>query len=92
MRRSLLLLLLTMLLPITTHADENNGKQLHQQHCRQCHDDSVYTRSDSIIFSYKALQKRVRFCETMAAAGWSEQQMNQVIDYLNNTFYQFKTR
>ena len=67
-----------------------DGKTLHNQYCQRCHDNGIYTRPDSIIFSLTALDKRVRFCESMAAAGWSEPQMKNVIDYLNQRFYHFK--
>ena len=68
----------------------NTGKVLHDKYCQRCHDNQVYTRPDSIIFSLTALDKRVRFCESMAAAGWSEPQMKTVIEYLNQNFYHFK--
>jgi len=68
----------------------DDGKVLHDQYCQRCHDNAVYTRPDSIIFSLTALEKRVRFCESMAAAAWSEPQMKAVITYLNQRFYHFK--
>ena len=64
---------------------------LQVQSCQRCHDDSIYTRKDSIIYSYKALVKRVHFCESMAHAGWNENDFNDVIAYLNQRFYKFKT-
>ena len=68
-------------------ADETiDARSLHQQSCQRCHDDSIYTRPDSIIFSFSALKKRVHFC----GAGWSEEQLNAVIDYLNQRFYHYK--
>jgi hypothetical protein len=74
-----------------TYADEPaDGKTLHDQACQRCHDNTVYTRPDSIIYSLTALDKRVRFCESMAAAQWSEPQIQAVIEYLNQRFYQFK--
>ena len=84
-------LILAMSAFTTVMANEPiDGQALHEQYCQRCHDNSVYTRPNSIIFSLTALEKRVRFCESMAAAGWSEPQMKAVIDYLNQRFYQFK--
>ena len=71
--------------------DPEHGRQLQVQSCQRCHDDSIYTRKDSIIYSYKALVKRVHFCESMAHAGWNENDFNDVIAYLNQRFYKFKT-
>jgi len=80
-----------MFIAFNTMADETiDARSLHQQICQRCHDDSIYTRPDSIIFSFSALKKRVHFCESMANAGWSEQQINAVIDYLNQRFYHYK--
>ena len=66
-----------------------HGKQLHEKSCQRCHDDSIYTRPDSIIFSLKALDNRVHFCERMARAGWTEKDISDVIAYLNDTFYKY---
>lgn len=93
MRLQLIILTLALLAPLypaLADQDKHPGQALQQQYCQRCHDDSIYTRPDSIIFSLKALNKRVRFCESMAGAHWNEQQINQVIDYLNQRFYKFK--
>ena len=71
--------------------DIEHGRQLQVQSCQRCHDDSIYTRKDSIIYSYKALVNRVHFCESMAHAGWDEHDFDDVIAYLNQRFYKFKT-
>jgi hypothetical protein len=82
---------LLLFIAFNAMADETiDARSLHQQTCQRCHDDSIYTRPDSIIFSLSALKKRVHFCESMAGAGWSEQQINAVIDYLNQRFYHYK--
>lgn len=87
----LLFIIPLLFITCSAMADEAiDAKSLHQQTCQRCHDDTIYTRPDSIIFSYSALVKRVHFCESMADAGWSEQQLNAVIDYLNQRFYHYK--
>ena len=87
----LLIFMLTQLVTGTAYASQPvDGKALHDQACQRCHDNTVYTRHNSIIYSLTALDKRVRFCESMAAANWSEPQMQAVIEYLNQRFYQFK--
>lgn len=82
------LLLLSATLGV--QAEPDRGEALVQQSCQRCHDNSIFTRPNSIIFSLSALEKRVRFCESMAHAGWSEQDYKAVVDYLNRTFYHFK--
>lgn len=73
----------------TTHAMEYPGKVLVDNQCQRCHDNSIFTRRDSIIHSYPELQARVEFCENASKAHWNEEQINQVIEYLNDTYYKF---
>ncbi|MBI5451489.1 MAG: hypothetical protein HY940_09045 [Gammaproteobacteria bacterium] len=85
-------LLLSTLLVITPAqaADIKNGQRLQQQSCQRCHDDAIYTRRDSIIFSYKALRNRVSFCDSNSGTHWTPQQQDDVVEYLNSRFYKFK--
>ena len=71
------------------YADNSAGKALVDQACQQCHDNGIYSRSNSIIQSYPELQARVEFCENASKADWNEAQINQVIDYLNDTYYKY---
>jgi hypothetical protein len=77
-------------LSIAVPAEPDRGERLVNESCHRCHDNSIFTRPDSIIFSFSALKKRVHFCESMAHAGWSEQDYEAVVDYLNRNFYHFK--
>ena len=81
---------LLLLTATAVFADDENGEMLVKQSCQRCHDNSIFTRPDSIIFSYSALEKRVHFCESMAHAGWSQKDFDDVIEYLNRNFYHFK--
>jgi len=71
------------------HAAAMPGEALVNQACQQCHDNAIFTRSNSIIHSYPELQARVEFCENASNAHWNETEINQVIDYLNETYYKF---
>ncbi len=71
------------------HAAEHPGQSLVDKSCQQCHDNDIYTRSNSILNSFPELQARVEFCENAANAHWNETQINQVIDYLNISYYKF---
>lgn len=70
--------------------DAANGEKLYRAACFGCHDTSIHTRTDKIIFSKKALRKRVEFCEGNTAAGWNAQQMDDVTEWLNATFYKYE--
>lgn len=94
MRHSLSLIALLALTspPLLAAGNISAGKALHEKNCMRCHDNSIYTRKDSIIFSYDGLNKRVRFCEGSNNLAWNEQQIDDVVAYLNTTFYKFKVK
>lgn len=70
-------------------ADIDNGKALYMKNCMGCHDTGVHTRTDRIIFSKKALRKRVEFCDVQAGSSLSSQNLTDVTEWLNQEFYQF---
>ncbi len=70
-------------------ADEDRGKMLHDAHCLSCHGTTAYTRPNHFIATLAALQQQVRRCEIPAAAKWSEDDVENVVAYLNHQFYKF---
>lgn len=70
--------------------DSANGEKLYHSACLSCHDTSIHTRPDKIIFSKKALRNRVEFCEGNTNAGWNASQMDDVTEWLNATFYKYE--
>lgn len=93
MKKSAALIILSaafMLSGMAQAADAKRGEALYQANCTRCHDTSVHARPNSIIHSLDALKKRVRFCETNARLKWSDEQIEDVTAYLNETFYKFK--
>lgn len=81
-----------MLLPVAVHAggdDEPSGAALHESHCTRCHDDAVYTRATRLVNSVEDLRQRVRQCELMAEAGWFDEEVDAVVQYLNDGYYRF---
>ncbi len=85
----IVLMFATLSLVPAAQAAEDPGKALVDKHCQRCHDNSIFTRSDSIIHAYSELQARVEFCDNAAQAHMSEAQIRQVIEYLNDTYYKF---
>lgn len=85
-------LIMTAFVSLPATASEAVGKQLHDTHCQQCHDNSIYTRKNSIIQSLPELQARVEFCESSNNKNWSESQINQVVNYLNKNFYKYPAK
>lgn len=78
----------------TTLVWANEGQDLHQTQCIECHskmtggDGSVlYKRDNKIVRSIPQLEKRVTRCAAGADTGWNKVQIKAVTEYLNNNFY-----
>lgn len=79
------------------YADINNGKELHNSNCTSCHislqggdGSGIYTRENKRIESLPALNKQVRRCRDSLGVPWPEEHVNDVVEYLNTSFYKFK--
>ena len=78
--------------------DIKRGQELHDENCTSCHrsmqggdGSSIYTRDNSRIDSYEGLVKQVKRCKTSLGVPWPEHQIDDVITYLNDSFYKFET-
>ncbi|MEE8055814.1 MAG: cytochrome c [Gammaproteobacteria bacterium] len=75
----------------TLHAaDVQNGRNLHDQNCLHCHDTSVYTRENHRIKTLAELRKQVLRCELSLELQWFEEDVDDVVAFLNTTYYMFK--
>ena len=90
MRTLLALSLLPLLMATGAHAaDLARGEQLHNDRCLRCHGTEVYTRSDRRIKSLDKLGAQVRFCKDQTGVMWFDDEVDDVIHYLNQAFYKF---
>ncbi len=67
----------------------DQGKQLYDKNCQGCHDTRIHTRPNRIIHTYGDLANRVKFCDAQVQAGFTDEQLKAVTDYLNSAFYKF---
>ena len=67
-----------------------NGKKLHDASCTSCHNDSVYKRKDHKIKSLEGLTQQINNCEHMTDVKLGKAQENDLVKYLNETYYKFK--
>lgn len=79
------------------NADIKNGKELHDSNCTNCHVDlqggdgtGIYTRENNRIETYPALIKQVKRCRDSLGVAWPENHVDDVVEYLNSSFYKFK--
>lgn len=86
----------TATLPVQA-VDIERGKELHDENCTRCHASmmvggdgtEIYTRSDRRIDSLEGLNKQVRRCKDSLGMSWPEDQIADVVAYLNRNFYKF---
>ena len=88
--------LIIILLTITQLAFADNAETLHQKHCVECHSRMtggdghvIYTRDDRITNNIDSLKERVAHCSDGSNTGWNEDEMNQVMQYLNSKHYNY---
>ena len=72
-----------------TVADVERGQQLHNESCVKCHDSAVYTREDRFIANRDALKTQVQRCNVNVGAQWFDEDVADVTDFLNTTYYKF---
>ena len=70
-------------------ANIENGDDLHFENCTGCHDDSVYTRENRNVRDLTRLGQQVRFCKDTIGLTWFEDEVQDVVEYLNATYYHF---
>ena len=71
-------------------ADAARGKTLHDEHCAKCHDTGVYSRENRFIKNRDGLAKQVQRCQLSAGAQWFDEDVADVVDYLDSSFYKFE--
>ena len=93
----LLALSIISLVSLSANADIQNGKELHNSNCTNCHvsmqggdGSSIYTRDNSRINSLSALIKQVKRCRDSLGVEWPEEDITDVVEYLNTSFYNFE--
>jgi cytochrome c2 len=92
MKKISALLLLISAMPFVEAANIDAGRTLHEAKCTGCHDSSIYTRPNNIVHSFSSLENRVKFCDVATQAGLNEAQIDDIIAYLNDSFYKFEKK
>ena len=89
--------LLVLLTQTANAVSAANGKYLHDESCIACHTSltngqpsSIYTRSDRKFNTLKGLNKQVKRCQNSVGANWFDDQIADVVEYLNTNYYKVK--
>ncbi len=72
-------------------ADMDEGKEMYEEDCTKCHDSSVFTRpaKERKVNDLEALKKQVHRCVAATGSSWFEEDEENVVAYLSETFYKF---
>ncbi|ORU89554.1 MAG: hypothetical protein A6F71_00900 [Cycloclasticus sp. symbiont of Poecilosclerida sp. M] len=74
-----------------SHAvDINNGRTLHNENCLSCHTTDKYISKTRKVQDLAALESRVKRCDFSLSTQWFEEDIEDVVAYLNQDFYKFK--
>jgi hypothetical protein len=68
------------------------GQMLYQNHCMSCHESVVHIRGSHRTQSLMDLRGRVSHWANYLHLGWSEEDVEEVVAYLNNHYYMFESR
>ncbi len=68
-------------------ADADRGKLLYEARCDSCHDQSVHTRGRRVAANFEEVRKYVRRWNINLGGAWGEEEITDVVIYLNGKFY-----
>jgi len=79
--------------------DLKNGKIVHDKNCTSCHiakygkdGSTIYIRENRFVKNYSMLVQRVKACDINTNAGFHDDEVINVIEYLNSSYYKFKNK
>ena len=67
------------------------GQDLYNQHCQSCHEDLMHESSRKLK-SLTELRKRIQAWAIHSGNHWTEEDILDVLHYLNKSFYHFESR
>jgi len=89
--KTLKLIAISFILMFANNAQANPeaGGELHEESCTRCHSSDAYTRSNAKIKNLPALGKQVRFCKSNLGISWFNEDVDDVVGFLNKSYYKF---
>jgi mono/diheme cytochrome c family protein len=70
-------------------AAPTRGQLLYDTHCIECHNAQVHWRALSQAHDWNSLLNQVNRWQASARLGWSEDDIAEVTQHLNDTIYKF---
>lgn len=79
--------------PGTSHSPPavvgSRGQMLYENHCTRCHASVLHVRENRRAVSLKVLEGWVRRWSGEEKLPWSEEEIVEIVDYLNQRYYKF---
>ena len=70
--------------------DVNRGQKLYERSCQTCHTPSIHSRPDRRIpLTRDEMRGLVDHFRRTASLGWTPEEIEDVVEYLNRTHYHF---
>ena len=93
-----ILLILTLSVMALLAGEAEDGTPLHDNFCMGCHvsvvggdGGEIYLRENRNVKTIEGLMGAVDFCNDQAKTGLNDYDLDDIVAYLNETFYQFDT-
>jgi len=71
--------------------EASRGKMLYSNHCHACHESNIHIRAQRKVKKKSDIGYWVNRWSTHLKLNWKQADRQQVIDYLNQTYYKFST-
>jgi len=68
------------------------GRELYEAHCQHCHTAAIHARPNQLPLSRDELAGIVDHFRRAAGLGWTPEEIEDVVEYLNRTRYRFPPR
>ena len=76
--------------PLAAQEKFDRGRALYEHHCMSCHEGWAHTREGREVRTLAELRRRTEAWSVHSRLGWSDEEIADVTDYLNRTFYQME--
>lgn len=74
---------------LSTHAETfDRGKELYDNHCKECHEQGAHMRKNRKVATVQELRRRVSGWSMHSGLDWSGEDVEDVTGYLGRTYYQ----
>ena len=70
-------------------ADVARGRELYENHCQYCHTPKIHSRANKLPMTKNELRVIVDDWRRQVSQGWTPEETEDVVEYLNQTKYKF---